>query len=502
MTRRALLPVLLALSLGACRHAQPAAGPLAGFAARTDATRAALRIPGLSVAVVRNGELVMARGFGLADVAAGTPASADTLYPIGSITKTFTATLMLQLAEEGRLDLDEQVRKLVDWEVPAGIRVRHVLSHTSEGVPGARFSYSSRFNWLDNVVETATKERFRDLLAARVLAPAGLARTLPGEEREGYAESLAGLASPHRIDAAGSVVRSKYPPMALHSSSGLSSTVTDLARYSIALDEGRLLSSAAREKAFAPAIATSGEPLPYGAGWFTQTVAGERVVWHTSWWPDAYSGLLVKVPSRRLTLALLANSDALVAPQGGASNVLLYPIANDFLRTFLGGDGPYRGTALVATALTSRDDSMMAEAMRCCPGDLAAVSDDDRLRIFAGSDDPAVRHLAIEAGRRLAAALPDDLNIQFNLGMAYGRVRPALRINGPDAERAAEIFTRILESSRSRPKWMEAWTSYLVAEHIAARDPQRAKELAARALATGVDTDGLRGRVEALLANR
>jgi hypothetical protein len=346
------------------------------------------------------------------------------------------------------------------------------------------------------VVEAATKENFRELLVARVLAPAALANTLPGEEREGYAESLPRLAAPYRVDATGKVVRSKYPPMALHSSSGLSSTVTDLARYSIALDEGKLLSPAARERAWAP----SGHGMPYGAGWYTQTVAGERVVWHTSWWPDAYSGLLVKVPGRRLALVLLANSDALVAPQGGASNVLLYPIANDFLRTFLGAES--RGTALVAEALTerargntARSDALLAEAVN----DLEGISDDDRLRLFGESTVPAVRAAAIDAGNRLIAAFPDDLGIQFNAGMVYGRVRPTLRINGEDAERAAGIFGRISASTQAKPKWMEAWSAYLAAEHIAAREPQRARELADRALATGVDTDGLRGRVEELL---
>lgn len=491
MTRGAV-PLVLFL-FAACSHTRD-------FAARTEATRNALRIPGLSVAVVRDGEVVLAQGFGLADVEAGKAAVAETLYPIGSITKTFTATLMLQLAEEGRLDLDADVQRFVDWEVPAGVRIRHVLGHTSEGVPGTRFAYSSRFNWLDNVVEAATKENFRKLLEARVLQRAALTRTLPGEEREGYAESLAGLAAPYRIDAEGNVVRSKYPPMPLHSSSGLSSTVTDLARYSIALDEGKLLSAAAREVAWTP----SAPGMPYGAGWFTQTVAGERVVWHTSWWPDAYSGLLVKVPSRRLTLVLLANSDALVAPQGGASNVLLYPMANDFLRTFLGAES--RGTALVAQALTERArgdrpraDTLLAEALACCAKELESVSDDNNLRLFGESNDPFVRAAAIDAGRRLMAAFPDNLGIQFDVAMLYGRVRPTLRINGDDAERAAEVLGRVSASTQAKPKWMEAWSAYLVAEHLGARDPKRARELAERALATGVDTDGLRGRVEELL---
>lgn len=433
---RQITLALAVLALASCRHAQPSVD---AFAQRVEAKRAELRIPGLSVAVVRDSEVVMAKGFGTS--------TADTLYPIGSITKTFTSTLMLQLAEEGKLDLDALVQPYVDWQVPADVRIKHVLSHTSEGVPGTRFVYSSRFNWLDNVVEAATKENFGELLDRRVLKRAALQRTIGGE--------TGGLATPHRIDENGAVVESKLPPLALHSSSGLSSTVGDLARYSIALDDGTLLSPAARERAWTPAY----QDFPYGLGWFTQTVAGERVVWHTSWWPDAFSGLLVKVPSRKLTLVLLANSDLLVSPQQGASNVLLYPIAHDFLRTYLGDVGE------------------------------PVVSDADRLRLYK---DRA-------AGERLVAAFPEDLNLQFDLAMAYGNVRPSLRINGPDAARALALFESVATSTREKPKWMNAWSHYLVAEHIAKSDPAKAKAFAERALATGVDTDGLQARLQALL---
>lgn len=505
MNVRPLAVLLAAATLAACRHARPEADPLAQLPATIESTRAALRIPGLSVAIVRDGEIVLARGFGMADPAKNVAAGPETLYPIGSITKTFTATLMQQLAEEGRLDLDAEVRGFVDWEVAPGIRIRHVLSHTSEGVPGTRFSYSSRFNWLDNVVEAATKESFRTLMTTHVLERVQLRDTLLGEEHEGYAESLPALAAPHRLDGK-DVVRSRYPPMAFHSSSGISSTVTDLARYSIALDEGRLLSPAALERVWTPVTAPNGNAFPYGAGWFSQTVAGERVVWHTSWWPDAYSGLLVKVPSRRLALVLLANSDTLVSPQRGSSNVLLYPIANAFLHAMLGGEQPFRGTALVAQSLiatangdTARRDALLSEAMACCAGDLAGIGDDDRLRLFAASDDPAVRALAVEAGQRLATAFPENLGIQFDVALLRGRVRPSMRINGDDAQGAVAALDQIAASTQAKPKWMDAWSHYLVAEHIAATEPERAKLLANRALATGVDTDGLRRRVEELL---
>jgi hypothetical protein len=110
-----------------------------------------------------------------------------------------------------------------------------------------------------------------------------------------------------------------------------------------------------------------------------------------------------------------------------------------------------------------------------------------------------VRSLGYEAGRRLVASFPDDLGIRFSLGMTYGRVRPGLRIGGPEADDAARVFNSILESDRAMPRWMEAWSSYLVAERIADREPARAKVLAERARATGVDTDGLRARVSELL---
>lgn len=491
MTRVAVAVLLLV----SCTHARP---PVEPFAARAEEYRQALNIPSLSIAIARGDELLLVRG-------------GDTLYPIGSITKTFTATLMLQLAEQGRLDLDADVARFVDWQVDPAIRIRHVLSHTSGGVPGTRFSYSSRFNWLDNVVEAATKESFRKLMADQVLAPAGLTRTFPGEEGDAYPATLPGLAEPYRIEN-GNAVRSRYPPMALHSSSGLSSTVVDLVKYSNALDEQRLLSKNALERSYTPTTVT-GSPgtavagprtsrtletaqprnLPYGLGWYTQRVHGERVVWHTGWWPDAYSGLLVKVPSRKLTLVVLANTDGLASPQRGASNVLLYPLVNDFLRTFLGDSEELRGTKLVS-------EGRVSEAIRCCPAAIATINDDDRLVLFGDSADDAAQQLARDAGQRLMAAHPDDLEIRFNAALAYGRVRPTLRINGPEAEKAVALLEPVLASKEPLPRWMEGWSSYLVADAIAQTNPARAKSLAERAQKSGADTDGLQARITALLS--
>jgi CubicO group peptidase (beta-lactamase class C family) len=512
---KALLASLaLAIFVSACGSA-PGPAPeaparnLEAFARTVESLRQAARIPGLSVAVARDGEVLLAEGFGLADVEGGRAATPETVYPIGSITKTFTSTLMLQLAAEGRLDLDDFVADYVDWQVPPDVRVRHVLSHTSEGVPGTRYRYSSRFNWLDDVVASSAGEPFRGLLVEKVLKPAGLEKTIPAEDLLASAERL-GLARPYRLEG-GEVVPSDYPPLGLHSSSGLGSTALDLARYGAALDDGRLLDEASRERAFSPTVSARGQALPYGLGWFTQEVGGLRVVWHGGWWPGSFSGLLVKVPERRLTLAVLANSDGLSAPQSGASNVLLKPIANAFFRqVVLGSEGEAQpeleGLDRIGRGLVARwrgepeaGEKLLAEAVACCPEALRAISDDDLLRFFGESDAPALRALGFEAGRRTLADFPDDAQTLFNLALALGRVRPDLEIQGPEAGEAVALFERVLALDPPLPDWMEGWSAYLAAEQLAESDPERARALAERALATGADTDGLRERARRLL---
>jgi len=110
-------------------------------------------LPGLSIAVVHNQELVWAKGYGFADLAAGTPATPQTLYRLGSVTKLFTATAVMQLRDAGKLRLDDPVSRHLPWfavgsgltDAPA-ITIRHLLTHTS-GLPReAAFPY-----WTDHV---------------------------------------------------------------------------------------------------------------------------------------------------------------------------------------------------------------------------------------------------------------------------------------------------------------------------------------------------------------
>ncbi|HEU0077743.1 MAG TPA: hypothetical protein VFQ76_08865 [Longimicrobiaceae bacterium] len=143
--------------------------------------------------------------------------------------------------------------------------------------------------------------------------------------------------------------------------------------------------------------------------------------------------------------------------------------------------------------------SLLRRAVECCPAALRGLSDDDLLLVLGESGDPVVRAAGQDAGRRVLAAFPDEPGTLFNLGLSYGRVRPGLRIGGPEGAQAVALFEQVLALREPIPEWMEGWSAYLAAEWLAASDPARARTLARRAAASGADTDGLQGRIAALL---
>jgi CubicO group peptidase (beta-lactamase class C family) len=104
------------------------------------------------------------------------------------------------------------------------------------------------------------------------------------------------------------------PPQGDGAAGGVIASAMDLARFDIALTNGRLLSASSRAALWTPSTNAQGRTLPYGLGWFLGTYQGRRVAWHTGLWEGRYSALYLKVlsepPRERLTLILLANSDA------------------------------------------------------------------------------------------------------------------------------------------------------------------------------------------------
>ncbi len=129
-------------------------------------------------------------------------------------------------------------------------------------------------------------------------------------------EAARALATPYAIDAKGLATVAPQPaPQGDGAAGGVISSAMDLARFDMALSQGRLLGEPSRSAMWTPARAPDGSALPYGLGWFARQVNGETLLWHTGLWEGAYSALYLKAPDRNLTVILLANSDGLQWPQ-------------------------------------------------------------------------------------------------------------------------------------------------------------------------------------------
>lgn len=157
------------------------AGRLAQLEARLESLRQELKIPALSAAVVKDQKVLWAKGFGYADLENKIPATEHTPYHLASLTKTFASTVLMQLVQEGKVKLDDPVSKYgIMLQSDGIIRVKHLLSHTSEGNPGESYRYNgNRFAELDKVVEKASGKSFAELLIEKILDPLELNETAP-----------------------------------------------------------------------------------------------------------------------------------------------------------------------------------------------------------------------------------------------------------------------------------------------------------------------------------
>jgi CubicO group peptidase (beta-lactamase class C family) len=317
------------------------------FTASLGELRETLAIPGMSAAVVRDRELVWAEGFGYADIDNGILATADTPYHLASVTKPIAATSIMQLVEEGLLDLDDAV---ADYgvDLPAAVQVRHLLTHTSSGTPGTVHRYDgNRYGELSKVIEAVTGKSFRTAMYERILEPVDMTETAgnftgcdenPGGDIEAAGGAVrSAMAEPYQLNLSYQVVGSAYPTD-YSAAAGLISSVVDIAKFDIALDEDRLLAPETKAEMLSPAISTIGASTDqmYGLGWYIQDYRGTRLIWHYGHWPPAISALYLKVPDHDLTFVVLANTPNLSMPfPMGEGDVLASTLAVAFYREFV-----------------------------------------------------------------------------------------------------------------------------------------------------------------------
>ena len=318
---------------------------LVGFEAALDALRVSHDIPSLSAAMVSGGEITWSRGFGYADPPAGTVATASTSYHLASLTKPYAAVLMMQLVEQDLVDLDDPVAQYgISVESAGTVRIRHLLNHTSSGEPGDSYRYDGgRFGRIEAIFEVVSGKTFGELLIEKILRPLALAHTAPNVEDPAF--DLTGLsreafrantARPYALGDAGLepwAYRDYFGPAA-----GMVGSVEDMARFSIAIDERRLLTEETTRAMFTPAISNSGATLPYAIGWFVTVHQGVEFQWHYGWW-DATSTLIVRVPEKGLAFVVMANTDAMSSRHRrlGEGDLLDSPFARLFLDSFVFG---------------------------------------------------------------------------------------------------------------------------------------------------------------------
>lgn len=293
--------------------------------------------PGASLLVIRDGVPLVQRGYGFADLEHRVAASPQTDYRLASVSKQFTATAILLLAQDGKLSLDDRARRwLPSLPAAAGaITLRQLLSHQGGLIdyedimaadtrvplrdkdvlallaktdhlyfaPGTSYRYSNGgYAMLALIVERASGMPFQDFLRQRIFLPLGMTSTL--------AYVTEGPPVPHRAFGysaeSGQWIRTDQSmTSSVLGDGGIYSSIDDLARWDAALYDNRLLSDASRKAAFTPWTATDDPTVEYGYGW---RITGETL-WHSGE-TIGFRNVIVRYPKRHLTVVLLTNRTA------------------------------------------------------------------------------------------------------------------------------------------------------------------------------------------------
>jgi CubicO group peptidase (beta-lactamase class C family) len=340
----------LFIALVATRQAPAQTPGNSAFEGYIELLRQQASIPSLAGVLIQDRAIAWERGLGFANLESKIAARSDTPYAIGDLTQVITSTLLLQCAEQRRINLSDPVR-LYGVALPeANVTIRQMLSHLSQG---GTFRYEpERFALLTPVVEECARQPFRKTVALQIIDRMGMAGSVPGRDAarpgavpadmldriyiEHYGRILDDLAVPYKVDKRGHSTRTELTSEGINAATGLVSTAHDLAQFDLALDAGTLLRSDTLEAAWTPAVTSAGTQAPMGLGWFVQSYRGTPVIWQYGAVANAYSALIVKVPARRATMILLANSDGLAVPfQLEAGDVTRSPFALVLLRMLL-----------------------------------------------------------------------------------------------------------------------------------------------------------------------
>lgn len=302
-------------------------------------------IPGVSLAIVREGTVLKSKGYGLSNLELSVPVHPDTVFQIGSISKQFTAAGILLLWEEGKVDPDERVGEYLNGLPDAwkSITLRQMLHHTSgltevtelpgftyrrdyskeelinllaphplEFEPGTRWMYSNTgYVLLGWIIEEASGQSFGEFFAERIFRPIGMENTRTIDYDEIVPNRAAGYCRQDGGPCRGELLR----PKVIVGAGGLLSTALDLAKWDAALYTDSPLSDRLKTEMWSPARLNDGSLAEttetcgkhYGFGWFLGEHRGRRSVSHTGQTDAGFTSEIFRIPEEALTILLLGN---------------------------------------------------------------------------------------------------------------------------------------------------------------------------------------------------
>jgi CubicO group peptidase (beta-lactamase class C family) len=345
-TFRTACATLFLLGCSAGAPAAPAAR--ASVAAPTAAIDALLQSsfsaagPGAAVIVVKDDRTLFRKAYGMANLELGVPLQPDMVFRLGSITKQFTATAILMLAEEGKLSLQDPIEKHLPGYPTQGhvITVEHLLTHTSgiqsytdmpgwmtsriqgsmsvaelvdgfkkepmQFAPGERWAYNnSGYILLGAIIEKVSGMTYEAFVRERIFAPLGM--TASTYDRS---EAILPKRAPGYTREGDQPRNARYLSMTQPYSAGaLASTVDDLARWDASLYTEKLLKRASLERAWTPYVLKGGKSTGYGYGWDVSPLRGRRAISHGGG-IFGFSTYGVRLPDERVFVAVLCNSDS------------------------------------------------------------------------------------------------------------------------------------------------------------------------------------------------
>jgi CubicO group peptidase (beta-lactamase class C family) len=299
-------------------------------------------IPGAGIAVVRDGKIILAKGYGTADAEAGTMANEKTAYQIASVTKQFTAAGIMLLVEDGKVKLDDALGKYVS-DVPEkwrGVTVRQLLNQVS-GIPnytaggklvsektytqaeilglvrdiqpefeaGTKWQYSNtNYFLLGMIIEKASGKSYPDFMRERIFKPLGMNST--AVNKSGLKIENAALG--YNLEK-GNWQKAKLDhPSQPYAAGAIVSTAEDMAKWALAVSAGKILKKSSWSEIWLPAKLSDGKSTDYGFGWSIRKIGETNYIGHSGG-ISGFASFIAHFPNDNLSVVVMLNNAGRVA---------------------------------------------------------------------------------------------------------------------------------------------------------------------------------------------